>query len=728
MLAVVYLLAAFLAGLALVQRFVPSFPVLVRLAGALVSGIILAAWVTYVTALALSSSTDDALLWGILVSLGFNGAIVLHLRHGIRLDAFRAHPLEVAFIGLSLLFSFWLMDSRLSYDRGAPGEPLVVSSETWGDTALHVALSKSFSAGENYPTEYPFYGNEPIRYHFGYDFFAGALQEGGMSVGLSFNLPGALGFTAMMALLFSMGRMLFYPEEASGGTPWLRRKGVWVGLIAVAVLLTNQSMEFLRWFDPSSDTKRAQFDYSFVEALEPSNWWKHQGYLSIGPYYPDKIAIFNTLNVYLTQTHLIIAMALVLFVTFGLLTPLRRGEDLQPRPMAFLGALFGLSFWLNGVLYIAAGVFFGVLLIIFASLGAFRYAQGVAPELRSSEFAGEFRRWTGMAAWFVVPALSLAIPQAIWLNGGLQNSGSFQTHIGYLVCSSPNSNCYANGEMDLLEISHWAEFVNYWLLNEGLVFPLLIIAFLIGSRSDRKIISAVMSVFIFGSLFQLSRDLGGHNHKVFNLWETLAAPFIGYVLVEVWNVGRGRLGQIDVSATTGPAVRPFAATVVAIAFFFLVVSGLLDFMTVKNDFEVPVFGDRQPTIEWIEENTPGDAMFLVVYDDLYTAPTLAGRRVFLGYRPWAGSAGYDVPVREAIVSQIYGAQSREVACRLLTDNGIDYVMIGPGERNNGGKFALNEGLFSGEFTQAGVVQEPGAAVVFYDVEESCAPTTAAAAP
>lgn len=728
MLAIVYLFAAFLAGLVLVQRFVPNFPPFVRLAGALVGGILLTAWVTYLAALALSPLTADSLLYGIFISLGLNGTIFAYLWRTVTLDAFRTHPLEVAFIGLSLLFSFWLMDNRLFYERDAPGDPLMVSAETWGDTALHVALSKSFSAGANYPTEYPFFGNEPIRYHFGYDFFAGALQEGGMSVGLSFNLPGALGFTAMMALLFSIGRMLFYPGETSAGEPWLRRREVWVGLIAVAILLTNQSMEFLRWFDPSPDTKRAQLDYSFVGALEPSSWWHHQGYLSIGPYYPDKIAIFNTLNVYLTQTHLIIAMALVLFVTLGLLTALRREGGFQPRPMAFLGVLFGLSFWLNGVLYIAAGVFFGALLIIFASSAAVRHAQGVGPDLRSREFVREFGRWTRMAAWFIVPALFLALPQAVWLNGGLENNGSFQTHIGYLVCSSPNANCYANGEMDLLQISHWGEFVNYWLLNEGLVFPLLIGAVLIGSRSDWKVLAAVMSVFIFGSLFQLSRDLGGHNHKVFNLWEILAAPFIGYVLVEAWNIDRGKLGQIDVGAAVARALRPFAVVAVATAFFFLVVSGLLDFMTIKNDFEVPVFGDRQPTIAWIEENTPGDAMFLVVYDDLYSAPTLAGRRVFLGYRPWAGSAGYDVPKREAIVAQIYGAQTKEAACGLLIDNGIEYVMIGPGERNNGGKFTLNEGLFSSGFTQAGVVQEPGGPVVFYDVKRSCVPAAAAAAP
>src|SRR5258708_3885796 len=83
-------------------------------------------------------------------------------------------------------------DQRLMIAHSLPASPLLVSSETWGDTALHTALSKSFSAGANYPTEYPFFANDPIKYHFGFDFFAGVLQKGGLSVLLSFNLPGAL--------------------------------------------------------------------------------------------------------------------------------------------------------------------------------------------------------------------------------------------------------------------------------------------------------------------------------------------------------------------------------------------------------------------------------------------------------------------------------------------------------------------------------------------------------
>ncbi|MEX1195959.1 MAG: hypothetical protein WED85_12980 [Dehalococcoidia bacterium] len=724
MLAAVYLLTLSLAGIAAVTRLLPTAPPMVRIAGGFVAGIAVTAWLTYLIALGLSSATDESLLIGIVVAIAVNIAVIAFLASRLRLGDFRLARLEIVLIGLALVFSFWLMDQRLTVEHDQPGDPVVVSANTWGDTALHTALARSFSWGENYPTEYPFYANEPIRYHFGYDFFAGALEEGGFNVPYAFNLPGALGFTAMMMLLFSIARMLFYSEGADARAPWWRNKGIWVGLIAVCVLMTNQSLEFLRWFDPSPDTPRYAYHLTFTEALKPANWWDHSGYLSIGPYYSDKIAIFNTLNVFLTQTHLIIGMALVLFVAFGLIEPLRRGRPLERNRMLLLGVTFGLSFWLNGVLYIASGVFFGSLLVIFALAGAFRHAQVQSPDRRGIAFASEFWRWSKAAAWFIVPALALAIPQAIWLNGGLHNDGSFQTHLGYLVCSSPNAGCHGvdsigQPEMDLLSLPDWGEFVNYWLLNEGLVFPILIIAAIIGRRSDWKILAAVMAVFVFGSLFQLSRDLGGHNHKIFNLWEILAAPFIGYVFVEVWNIGRGRLGALQIPSMAATALGSAAFALVPVVFLFLVLSGLLDFMTIKNDFKTAVFGDNEPVIEWIDDNLPRDAVVLTSWGDLYTAPTLAGRGVYLGYDAWAGSAGYDVAIRQEFTRQMYGAADKGAACGLLQREEIDYVQIGNAERSSG-RFTINENLFAGEFTTKGTVNDTrGNVFTYYDVAASC---------
>jgi hypothetical protein len=175
--------------------------------------------------------------------------------------------------------------------------------------------------------------------------------------------------------------------------------------------------------------------------------------------------------------------------------------------------------------------------------------------------------------------------------------------------------------------------------------------------------------------------------------------------------------------------RGIALALCAIAFGVLVASGIVDFMTVKNDFKVRVFGDppEPEAIQWINDNTPKDAVFLTDWDQLYTVPTLAGRGVFLGYSPWAGSAGYDVPPRVKTIVEIYTAQSKTTACSLLTGNEIDYVMISAAERG-GTHFQLNEALFNDQFTLAGAIPLGGDAFTVYDVQKSCGSAAVSAAP
>jgi hypothetical protein len=676
---------------------------------------------TFVVAFALSSFAE-ALLIGIIATIVFQaGALVLVAalmvwRRQFPLAALVTVVSWIAWVSAvgslfstiewllavaALLFSFWLMDQRLS------GDPLMVSLNTWGDFGLHIPLALSFSEAHNFPPEYPFFASEPIHYHFGYDFFAGTLERQGLPIAQTFNLPGALGFTAMILMVFELGRFLF--------------RRVAVGLMAVVLLITNGSLAFLRYFE--------LFDNDVPEAL--TNLWDHNRYLAIGPYLVDgkidKISIFWTLNVFLTQTHLILVMAAVLFVAYGLIQPLRRGEPLWTQRALGLGALMGMSFWMNGVVFIASMVFF---IGLFFAFGGWRRAVRWLPVLAagfvmlmaagSSLDSGFYRVALVYALGvlvvfgrpkeslsFLVPAALIAAPQVVWLNGGLTNDGSLQFHTGYLVDGFG---------FDRL-ISYW-DFAEYWWLNLGLALPLMVFAVFWGSASDRKLMLAVMGIFIFGNFVQLSRDLGGHNHKVFNLWEILMNLFVAFAFVRLWEVWRQEVevGTLSTRLAGLPraGARYAALAALPVVFGVLVLSGVIDFMTIKNDARFSVFGDNQAAAEWIADNTPKDAVFLTTYGDIYTAPTLAGRRIFLGYEPWVGSAGYDYQPRIQTVAAIYGAPFKSEACRLLTEHEIDYVYLGPRERD-GGRFVVNEAMFVGEFVAAASLDR----VEIYDVARSC---------
>lgn len=670
MLAAAYLLVAGLAGFAVLTRALPSAPAIVRIPGGFLLAVVVTSWTTYAvafTAAEVLGWAERALQLGLIVSTALAGVVLLVVGRRVRPPDLRMPRLDAALAVLAVAVSWWFMHSRLRQENGET----LVSANTWGDLGLHGALSRSFSVGANYPTQYPFFAGEPIRYHFGFDFFAAMLQEGGLSLLWSFNLPAIIGFTAMLLTTFAIARLLFSPVAPPR---WWSDHGVWAGLVAVALLLTNQSLGWLRYVQEDGDG-------SLLTALRPSVLWAHEGYLTGGPYTDDRIVMFNTPNAYLTQTHLIVAMALVLLLVYAVLAHLvglGDGEAPDRRVLAGVGVTFGVAFWLNGVVWLAAAVFLGALLLLLGVLAA-----------RSDR--RRLVAWLKAGAWFAVPALALAVPQALLLNGG-SAEGGLGIHLGYLTCASTASSCHG-GDMDLLSVADWWSFAQYWWLNEGAFIPLLALAFALGSWRDRRIIAATTSVFLWGSVVQVGRDVGGQNHKVFNLWENLAGPFVAFALVMIW-VGGGRLLRRH---ARGIRLRGLVARATAVSLTgLLVVSGVIDAMTVKNDYVVGVFGDetQQEAMDWIIAETPLRSTFLTDYDQLYSAPLLAGRGVALGYSSWASSAGYDVAPRQEAIAAIYSAPSPGTACALLVTQPVDYVLVGPQERASP-RFELNEALFAG---------------------------------
>lgn len=703
MLAIPYLLLSFLAGLVLVQRFFREFPVLVRMVAAFAISVVLTGWVTFLAGwLIHSMGRDDATFSGAFVAMLVNAVIATVLWRELRPASFRVRPLELLGTGAALALSFWVMHQRLSSD------PLKVSGHTWGDTALHIGIARSFSQGDNYPPVLPIFAGQPIRYHFGFDFYVGVLERLGLPTAWAFNLPGALGFAAIMVLVFAIVHHL-----------WRR---VSIAIVAVILFATNSSLAFLRYFD--------RYPSAF-EALKPGNWWQHDTYLAGGGYQPgEQIALFWTLNhAYLTQTHLIISTVVVLFVGYAVLRHVRPTGGAEDQPLRWpravaLGLLSGAAFWLNGILFVVSMIFLCVLFYVHRDrprhmalpsailiavpltvfvVGSFVASDGIrkvalALLLGSLVLLGPIRR----SLPFFVPAGALALPQIIWFTGGVGTKDSLGFHNGYLVenfrFQNPGS---------------YLDFADYWWLNLGLAGPLVILAAAVIRSADRKVLVAVMSIFVFGNLVRLGVDVGGHNHKVFNLWEVLLIPFVAYGLVWVsrtlWNGlpgARRRLGLVG--------GRVLAAVIVPAAFVVLVLSGLLDFMTLKNDYSRYTIGDT-PALGWIEGHTSRNAVFLTAFGDPYTVPTLAGRAVYVGgFSTWAPQMGYDTESRQKVMVSIYSAPDRATACARLRGTGVDYIQVSSSEMQ-ASRFPLNAELFRSEF----VLAFSDGSISYYDVNASC---------
>jgi hypothetical protein len=321
--------------------------------------------------------------------------------------------------------------------------------------------------------------------------------------------------------------------------------------------------------------------------------------------------------------------------------------------------LLGLSFPLNGVVYLGSIAVVGMLFLLF--------------------------RRPREAALFLVPAVALAAPVAVLLSSGDRPS----LHIGYLA----------------IPLS-FATFYQFWVLNLGLLLLLVGVAIVLGNNEDRKLLLAFSAPFIAGNLVQLGPDLGGINHKLFNLWIVL---IVVYGAVALWRIGSIR--------ARSRWLRPLAPLLAAALVPPLIFSGIIDVMVVKNERHADVTGTNRPAMEWLAINTPAKAVFLTSAD-LFMPPSYAGRILYIGIPVFTGTAGYDVDSRLLTAREIYGGSDAGVVCAHLRAEGIDYVQLGPSELHRDSPLRVNQVLWT-QFRPIYDAQTPYGPLRYYRVADNC---------
>ena len=82
----------------------------------------------------------------------------------------------------------------------------VHQSSDFGST---VSIMQSFARGHNFPTEFPHFSGDKMRYHFLFYFQAGNLEYLGFSPAFANNVLAILSMTAMLILVMTLGALVF---------------------------------------------------------------------------------------------------------------------------------------------------------------------------------------------------------------------------------------------------------------------------------------------------------------------------------------------------------------------------------------------------------------------------------------------------------------------------------------------------------------------------------------
>src|SRR5437773_7206701 len=91
----------------------------------------------------------------------------------------------------------------------ATGSKLQISNPQYSDFGPNTALIQSFAVGHNFPTEYPHFSGDRIRYHFLFYFQAGNLEFLGLDPAWSLNLLSITTLVAMLVIVMTLGEVLF---------------------------------------------------------------------------------------------------------------------------------------------------------------------------------------------------------------------------------------------------------------------------------------------------------------------------------------------------------------------------------------------------------------------------------------------------------------------------------------------------------------------------------------
>ena len=315
---IIYVLLIFLLGGELVPKagrtrlwlFLPaSFGL-----GALAMG-----WTSYAAAFAadVCLKWENPLFYGNLAAMAGAGAVLV-FRYVCRgkkravLPAFTAR--EAVFFLLLLAFLTWIMFYVFYIKDGI----LYSGFTVYGDYAPHTAMMRSFSLGDNFPTQYPHFGGEDVKYHFMFQFLVGNLEYLGIRIDIAYNMLSVFALLGFLMMLYSIARRL----TGSGVA----------GVVTVALFFFRSSFTFFRYLWEhlrSGDLLRTLAENTSFIGYTPNEDW----------------GLWN-FNVYLNQRHLAFGLLIAALVLWYYLDLVEAGCSHSEKGLAWMkNRLFSAEAW-----------------------------------------------------------------------------------------------------------------------------------------------------------------------------------------------------------------------------------------------------------------------------------------------------------------------------------------------------------------------------------------------
>ncbi len=153
------------------------------------------------------------------------------------------------------------------------------------------------------------------------------------------------------------------------------------------------------------------------------------------------------------------------------------------------------------------------------------------------------------------------------------------------------------------------------------------------------------------------------NNKLLYVWYALCCVPIAEYALELY------------ARLKGLRARKLMAALACVVLFLS--GGLSLAREVKSDYVMFSKGDAQAA-QWVEENTPKDALFMSGMQHINPVAALAGRRIVCGPALWLYYHGFTLSEREADIRRFYA--SPETNQDALDKYGAQYILLSAHEK------------------------------------------------
>ena len=518
---------------------------------------------------------------------------------------------EIILFTVVTVFVTWMMFYVFHIKDGI----LYSGFSVFGDYAPHTAMMRSFSRGNNFPTQYPHYGGQDVKYHFMFQFLVGNLEYLGLRIDIGYNLVSILSLTGFLMILYAISYRMFHSFCA--------------GASALVFFFFRSGTAFWQYlwehFRAGDLVETLRVNTSFIGYTTNENW-----------------GLWN-FNVYLNQRHLAFGLLMVSAAVWIFMEWLEAGCSHSENGIVWIGKrIFSKDAWAGRNVKIA------VLLGVFLGLTAF---------------------WNGAA---LIGGLLILAGMAVFSDGKLDYAICAALAVFF---SELQSKLFVSGSVMspsfywgfLAENKSLVGVIGYLAEISGFFFVGLVVTVVFLKRKERAVLFGFLFPLVFAFLVSLTPDINV-NHKYVMISYAFTAVFWG------WTVRRLFLGgKTGWKKWLGRVVCGILCICLTLTGIYDYVIILRD-----NDSGHRVTVNMNSDLtDWLSENLHKDDLLLTP-EYTMNEVTMAGVMLYCGWPYYAWSAGYDTYYRAEQAVTIYTTDDQNVLKETVKQEKITYILFEDG--------------------------------------------------